>query len=531
MKTALYARVSSDRQDVDLSISAQLRALRAYAEKNGHQVVKEYVDEAETGRTTRRPVFQQMVRDARVSSGKAFEGILVWKLSRFARNREDSIAYKALLRKHNVKVVSITEPFEETPTGRLLEAIVESLDEFYSANLGQEIHRGMRESASRGFYVSSRAPYGYRRVKVRDGKKDRAKLEVDNRTAGVVRRMFSLFLEAQGLKPVVKALNAEGISSPTGTSWSKTVVHKVLVNEAYTGTLVWGKGGEDEPVRVEGAWEGLVDKKTFSSVQSILHSRGFKKVHPRRTASTFMLSGLVKCNSCGKALVGQDAKSGKFSYYVCGTLMRQGAGACDAAYLPREKFEAMVVEKLRSHILVEDHLRELVELVGEEMDGTSAHWRERLDTLEAELADVKRRLGRLYEALEAGLLSMHDLSPRIHQHRHRQEQLEAALEETRDHISERKQEILDLETVTKYVGELRELLGEGSLVERRAFIKTFVQEIRVAKDEAVIRYTLPLPPDDVSEERAGVLSIVPFGGAGGTRTFYLPDAASGRSPR
>ena len=302
MKTALYARVSSDRQDVDLSISAQLRALRAYAEKNGHQVVKEYVDEAETGRTTRRPVFQQMVRDARVSSGKAFEGILVWKLSRFARNREDSIAYKALLRKHNVKVVSITEPFEETPTGRLLEAIVESLDEFYSANLGQEIHRGMRESASRGFYVSSRAPYGYRRVKVRDEKKDRAKLEVDSRTAGVVRRMFSLFLEAQGLKPVVKALNVEGISSPTGTRWSKTVVHKVLVNEAYTGTLVWGKGGDEEPVRVEGAWEGLVDKKTFSSVQSILHSRGFKKAHPRRTASTFMLSGRYLQKVCKQSV-------------------------------------------------------------------------------------------------------------------------------------------------------------------------------------------------------------------------------------
>ena len=132
---AIYARVSSDRQDVDLSISAQLRAMREYAGRNGYRVVREYVDEAETGRTTRRPVFQQMVRDARISKGGPFEAILVWKLSRFARSREDSIAYKALLRKHNVKVVSINEPFEESPTGKLLEAIVESLDEFYSANL------------------------------------------------------------------------------------------------------------------------------------------------------------------------------------------------------------------------------------------------------------------------------------------------------------------------------------------------------------------------------------------------------------
>ena len=84
-----------------------------------------------------------------------------------------------MLRTHGVKVISVTEPFEETPTGRLLEAIVESLDKFYLANLCQEIQRGMRESASRGFYVASRAPYGYVRVKVRDGAKDRTKLEPD----------------------------------------------------------------------------------------------------------------------------------------------------------------------------------------------------------------------------------------------------------------------------------------------------------------------------------------------------------------
>ena len=99
------------------------------------------------------------------------ETVLVWKYNRFTRNREDSIVAKSLLRKHGMRVVSITEPFEETPTGRLLKAIIESIDEFYSANLSQEIFRGMRESVSRGFYLPSRAPCGYRRVKVLDGAK------------------------------------------------------------------------------------------------------------------------------------------------------------------------------------------------------------------------------------------------------------------------------------------------------------------------------------------------------------------------
>ena len=91
-KAAIYARVSSDRQDVDLSISAQLRALRDYARNNSYVIVREFVDEAETGRSTARPAFQEMISLARHPQ-KPFEIILVWKYSRFARSREDSIVY------------------------------------------------------------------------------------------------------------------------------------------------------------------------------------------------------------------------------------------------------------------------------------------------------------------------------------------------------------------------------------------------------------------------------------------------------
>ncbi len=89
MKVALYARVSSDKQDTDLSISAQLKAMRDYASRNGYEVVREFVDEAESGRTTARPAFREMISFAR-RPHQPFERILVWKYSRFARSREDS---------------------------------------------------------------------------------------------------------------------------------------------------------------------------------------------------------------------------------------------------------------------------------------------------------------------------------------------------------------------------------------------------------------------------------------------------------
>ena len=100
-----YGRVSSDKQDVDLPISAHLNALREYATKNGDEIVREFVDEAESGRTIHRPVSQEMIRTARLKN-RPFQAILVWKLSRFARNREDSIIYKSLLRKHGVQVIA-----------------------------------------------------------------------------------------------------------------------------------------------------------------------------------------------------------------------------------------------------------------------------------------------------------------------------------------------------------------------------------------------------------------------------------------
>ena len=240
MKVAIYARVSSDRQDVDLSIGAQLRALREYAAKNGYQVVREYVDEAESGRTADRPQFQRMIAEAGRAS-RPFQKVLVWKFARFARSREDDGVFKSLLKKHGLRVESITEPSDDSPTGKLMEAIIESLDEFYSANLGQEVFRGCRRArpgASMWHHMPPTATAGSR---LKDGKKEPATLQPDAATAPFVQRMFEDFLHAEGLKEVLQAFSADGIASPDGGTWNKTTIHKVLTNAAYAGTLVWGK--------------------------------------------------------------------------------------------------------------------------------------------------------------------------------------------------------------------------------------------------------------------------------------------------
>ena len=534
---ALYARVSSDRQDVDLSVAAQLRALRDYAERNGYLVAREYVDEAESGRTANRPQFRRMLDEA-AKPEAPFKEILVWKFSRFTRKREHAVAFKAMLRRKGVRVVSITEHADDSPTGKLMEAIIESVDEFYSENLAQEVVRGMREAASRGFWVASRVPYGYRKLMVQDGAKKRPTLEPDPATAPVVERIFNMAESGRGILNITRTLNDEGIANPTGRLWSKNGVHIILRNPVYTGTLVWGTDSKDkaEPVRVEKAFPAIVSKAQFKRVNRKLRSRAPRRTHPRRVGSSYLLSGLVRCRACNRALSGQDAKSGRFAYYVCQSIMKRGKDACETPRLNARRFEEMVVGKIRENVLTESNIRDLVKLVDEEMDGIAHEQRQRLETVESELVDVKRRLERLYDLAETTDLNIDDFKPRIRDHRERQEKLETAAAEARAMLSQRREVLDDVETIAAYAQDMSVFLNKSELTERRAFIESFVKEIVVQPGNALVRYTIPMPQDppiggmDAEEValHAPVLSTVKSGGAQRIRTQFRYNSRTGR---
>ena len=500
---ALYARVSSDRQDVDLSVAAQLRALRDYAQKNGYVVAREYVDEAESGRIANRPEFRKMI-DAASRTNAPFQEILVWKFSRFTRKREHAVAFKSMLRRKGVRVVSITEHADDTPTGKLMEAIIESVDEFYSENLAQEVTRGMRESASRGFWVSSYAPFGYNRIMVQDGPKKRPTLEPDPDASRIVKRIFDLAEAGTGMVNITGTLNDEGIASPRGKLWGKTSVHAVLINEAYTGTLVWGVNAKDkaEPVRVDKAFPAIITKAQFGRVGKLMRSRAPKRSHPRRVGSTYLLSGMVKCKACNRALSGQDAKSGQFAYYVCQSIMKRGKDACHTPRLNARRFEEMIVEKIRSSILTDGSITELVKAVDEEMDGIASEQRKRLRTIDDELEDVKRKLGRIWHVIETSDIDIADASDRIKEHRERKERLEDAAADARAVLSQRRAYLDDVNTIAAYASDMKDFLNESELTERRAFIESFVKEIIVIPGDALIRYTVPMPDDSFLAGRA-----------------------------
>ena len=353
----------------------------------------------------------------------------------------------------------------------------------------------MREAATRGFWMTTYAPYGYKRVYVQDGIKKRPKLELNPPADAVVRRIFDMVLQGRSILDVTKTLNAEGIPTTNGKKWLKTTIHTMLDHEAYTGTLVWGAKAKDgaPPVRVENAHPAIVSKRDFQKARKLLGSRAPKKVNPRRASSPYLLSGLVKCETCGKAMTAAEAKSGKYTYYVCHSLLKQGKGTCDTPRLNAKSFEKLIVNEIRENVLTESNIRDLVKLLDEEMDGIAREQRQRMETIEGELEEVKRRLGRIWQFVETTDIEMADPADRIREHRERQEQLETAAQDARAMLAERRVVLDSADTIAAFAEEMSEFLKTSELTATRAFVRSFVKEEEVRPGKATIRYHIPTP--------------------------------------
>jgi site-specific DNA recombinase len=284
------------------------------------------VDEAESARSANQPAFKEMIVLAKQRQ-KDFDAILVWKLSRFARNREDSIIYKSLLRKYDISVISVNEQVDESPAGKLLEGMIEVIDEFYSINLAQDTLRGMKENAGRGYHNGGVVPIGYKAKKLMDWANEKTRLEPDEIFTPIIQRIFQMCADGLGAKEIVKALNSEGLLTSKRKPWNENDIYHVLKNEAYTGTLIWnrqhksqGRSRPKDPkdiIRIENNHPAVISREMFEKVQALLKERSPEMTHPRTINSDYLLSGLLHCGKCGSGMVGCAAKSSRFLYYAC----------------------------------------------------------------------------------------------------------------------------------------------------------------------------------------------------------------------
>ena len=260
---AAYIRVSTDDQ-AEYSPASQLEKIRLYAEKNQILLPEEFifVDEGISGRKTKnRPAFNEMIGLAKCNP-KPFDVILVWKFSRFARNREDSIVYKSMLRKErNIDVVSVSEDIGDDKLSILIEAIIEAMDEFYSINLAEEVKRGMTEKAKRGGVLSIPG-FGY---KVENGE-----YVIIPEEAEIIRKVFNDYLNKKGFLTIAKELNAMGIKTHRNCKIENRTIDYWLHNMLYIGKICWSPNGKrsrnynlEDMIISDGHHEPIIDMETW----------------------------------------------------------------------------------------------------------------------------------------------------------------------------------------------------------------------------------------------------------------------------
>lgn len=291
MKTgALYIRVSTEDQ-AELSPDAQKRLLLDYAKKNDIIVSKNFIfSESVSGRhVQKRPEFQRMIATAKQPS-HPIDVILVWKFSRFARNQEESIVYKSMLKKDRVDVVSVSEPLIEGPFGSLIERIIEWMDEYYSIRLSGEVLRGMKEKALQHGYQSTPC-LGYDAVG--HGKP----FVINEAEYAMVSYIMDLY-DNQNMDEtaIARRCNDLGYRTKRGNPFERRTVDRILENPFYCGTVIWNG------VEFEGAHEVRLSRERFEKRQELIASR--KRPIKARNVSTckHWLSGLIKCSICGATL-------------------------------------------------------------------------------------------------------------------------------------------------------------------------------------------------------------------------------------
>lgn len=305
---ACYIRVSTDDQ-LEYSPDSQISKIKEFAQRNGYELPDEYVfveDEGISGRKAeKRPQFMRMIGIAK-QSPKPFDAILVWKFSRFARSREDSIVYKSMLRKqHNIDVISVSENIGDDKMSILIEALIEAMDEFYSVNLAEEVTRGMTQRVKKGLPVCPPA-FGYN---IKD-----KNYYPNEQEAPIVLEIFTRYANGEGMLKIAKDLGLRGVRTRQGKLPENRWVEFILNNPVYIGKLRWSQNGvravskrdyfNEDVLVIDGHHEAIVPIELWEKVQARLRSdkQIYTKFAKKGQPIPHMLKGLVRCSACGGTL-------------------------------------------------------------------------------------------------------------------------------------------------------------------------------------------------------------------------------------
>lgn len=458
----IYARYSSHNQREE-SIEDQVRECKEYAERMGITVLHEYADKAISGTTDHRPQFQQMIKD---SAKRVWQYVIVYKVDRFARDRYDSANYRAKLKKNGVKVLSAKEAIPDGPEGIILESVLEGYAEYYSANLSQNIRRGMEGNALNCKSNGGRRLLGYQSAP--DGT-----LTVDASEAAIVRYIFSHFVAGDSQSEIIRQLNAKGLKTATGKPFCKTSTHSILHNEKYTGIYKFNG------TRIENGIPSIISPQQFAAAQKRFSVEKHKCRKPSKHVD-YILTTKLFCGMCGSGMVGRCGTSRNgtaYPYYDC--LSHIGRKGCHQRAVRQDLLENLVLSVTYNYVLQDSIIDRIAAGVVDYEHRTQSS--DMLHPLESKLRATEKSIKNLISAMEAGIITAST--------KERLEQLESEKNELCAAIATEKVKnpIFTYDQLVFFLQQFRAWnIKDGAY--QKKLVDTFVNSVFYFPDKIVIAY-------------------------------------------
>lgn len=455
----LYMRYSSDRQ-TEQSIEGQLRELIAYCKHHSYRVAAIYVDRAISAHASmdKRPAFQQMLAD---SARPSWKTVLVYKLDRFARNREDSAIARMRLRKNGCNVESAKEGISKNPEGVILEALLEGMAEYYSLELSQKVRRGMSETARKGNSTGGTTPLGYTVVDKR--------LQIDPMAANLVEEAFRRYADGDTVSAICDDFNARGYRTTRGTKFNKSSFKNVFRNEKYIGVYKF------DDVRTDNAVPRIISDELWRAVQSRLKTseqapaRGKAKV-------PYLLSGKIFCGHCGAPMVGEcgRGKGGKtYNYYSCAN--RKKTHLCDKKPVPKDWLEDVVAQDALD--VLTDEIIEFVAEIAAQQSEEDIQKNTQIPVIRKKISEIENKIRNLTKALECASVAPDAIVERL-------AELEAQKRGLSTQLSDEERGVIPLtkESVVVYLKAVKEKAVPLE-TQKAMLIEMLVNSVTVYDDE------------------------------------------------
>jgi site-specific DNA recombinase len=396
-RVVLYVRVSTKEQTHNHSLNTQEESCRAYCDANSYDVVRVFREEGESAKTANRTAFLEMM--AYCTTKKAnIQFVVVFDLTRWSRNSQDALAYRAMLARSGVHLRSTRETLDESASGNMVMGMLAVMSQFDNDVKAAKTRLGMQKALQMGRW-SWKEPIGYQHV----GSGKASELIVDPAVAPLVRRAFEMFSTGMYTKQhLLRELAAQGLRRRSGRPLTSQDFHRLLTNEFYMGVVSSPKWNESHP----GAHKSLVDRETFERVQAILSGRRPTSTPCVRNRPDFPLRNFIRCGACSRPLTGYYAKK-KYAYYSCPN------GACSTATIRRDVVETAFLRFLEEQQPQPEYLKLFAAVVRDVWRKKNQEADEALNASRRRVSALKERKQKLVDAIIDGKLSSEDGRERL----------------------------------------------------------------------------------------------------------------------